>query len=259
MRRWAFVWLAACGGGSETNPGVDGTLPDTPQGTTKEGIVLLRQETILDMNLTVHIAEFRDGTFATGSRVDGPCRIDSGVDTPIGAKVSGGSITFTGAAATTTIAPDDVTNDYDGEITQGFLYAAGEQIEIVATGGPVVPAFSTTVSFPGSILVSEPADELTPLTIDRAAGFTATWSGDAPVRLTLTQLGHGVFIDGRYDGVTTATVPPSALADLVPGMTNEHQINVTITGETPTRVVAGDFDIDIQVLEAGFTGRGTAL
>jgi hypothetical protein len=263
MSRWCLVLLAACGGSENASPGADAPA-DSPSATIKEGIVIIQHATFLDANfepleVTTHIAEFRDGTLSTGSRVDGPCRIDTGINTPVGDKVSGGSITFTGTTATTTIAPSDPSNDYNGELTEGFLYTEGEEIEIVAEGGPVVSAFTTQVVFPGTIVVSDPADELVRLQIDRAAGFNATWTGDAPVRITISQVGQGVFIQCTYDGVTTATVPPSALSDLVAGNTNEHQVSVSVDADTPARAVAGEFGIEILVLASGFSGRGDVI
>jgi hypothetical protein len=266
MIRWLLLAsVIACGG---SNPGVDddAAVPDGGVDSSgpprKQGIVFIQESFVGATQLTTHVVEFRDGRLGQASRTDGPCKVTTGLDTPTGEKVGAGTISIAGLMSTTMIFPIG-GNDYQGFTDLSHLYADGERLDISAPGDAVL-GFSVSINFPTSITVTNPAPGTTGITIDRSAGFTATWSGTSPVRILLTQPGTGVQVQCTYSGVTTGTVPASALVDLVPGASNNNQMSIVIAADAPRTIAGdaitqiGDFDLQFLVIAAGFAGSGVA-
>lgn len=200
-------------------------------------------------------AAFHDGVARNGSsqRVDGACVIATGTGTSP-ARASAGDLTLTHDGVVLSLT-QDADHDYQAGLEQGKQFGNGATL-VLAASGDVVPAFSKTIRFPSAITVTSPPSPQPgiPFMFNKN-GFTASWTGSTPTRITIAQT--GVRIDCRYDGVTSATVPASALTGIVPGNEQDKQISILISSELDTVLDAGPFEaqllaLDVEFLTAGF-------
>jgi hypothetical protein len=250
--------IAACGGGGRETGEPDAALdapsadasPDGPSVADKHGRFSIRQRGDADSQGTNYLGEFRDGDQALARRTDGPCAIATGLNLVGTPRVTSiGPITVTGALGSAhTLIPDQ--GIYQLTSTD-LIYSSGEAIEIAGTG------LAMSADFPShTISVTEPDQPI--ISVDRAVGLTAAWTGTGPVLIEILQSsGQGVLIRCAYDGVSTATVPPSTLSDLSATTNFESAASITIAAGVSTSVISGAFEVELDVLSSGdfFTGE----
>jgi hypothetical protein len=140
-----LVSLLGCGGGGTGNGG-------SPTSDSSFGVVTITQSVgSISAGPQEIVAAFYQGTSCTSQTI-GQCTIlrcpiqPLGAANPIGPTVSAGTVTLSGGS------PPPITlatRGMDGTYGTGlpFTYAAGDVLTVAASGD-VVPAFSTTVTFP---------------------------------------------------------------------------------------------------------------
>lgn len=256
----SFLFLVACGTEATSRPpGIGGDpAPDAPGSSSpsKTGTISILNMDIFGTAVRGASAAFHDGVATNGSeRVDGACVISTGTGTSP-PRVSAGDVTITHNGAVLALM-HEADHDYT-VFEQGKQFGNGDTLVLAATGD-TVPAFSKMIRFPSAITVTTPAPPQpgSPFILNKS-GFTASWTSSTPVRITISQT--GVRINCRYDGVSSATVPASALADIVPGpgIGDENEISILISSELDTVLDANPFEARLLVTDVEFNATGIA-
>lgn len=143
-------------------------------------------------------------------------------------------------------------------------------IAVAASGGDV-PAFTAWLTFPSATMVSSPVpDPSTPVAINRATEFVATWtspSGDVVVEIDQV-VDETLVPDAGSDTVVAnircvypgsagrGAVPPSVLAALQPSPAiARDDTTVSVYGLARGEVVAGDWRVALEAVKTtGTTG-----
>jgi hypothetical protein len=250
--RWlavvASVAFAACGSSGSGTPGDDEPGNDAPASGGGFGSLLIEQATLFGTPFTIEGGSFSEGSRpAATERTDGPCVITTGAPAAK-PKVDAGGLEIAGGASPISLVPE-ADNDYFAS-QSALHFAPGAAIGIVGSGG-IVPAFSGATTFPAQITVMNPASPIG-FTLSKG-GFSASWTTTGTVLLLIGQSPAAV-ISCRFSGVSSGTVPASALADLVVG---EDDTTVIIGTESKTSIDAGGFALEVQVINAGFFGMAT--
>lgn len=229
--------MIACGTEMTTPPTIDGPGP-IPDKTGRVSLLIGVSSQTFDT------ANFSDGTTVLNQRIDGPCVITISKTPSSVPKVSAGNVTITHGGTVLTLM-HDADHQY-GSFREGRQYASGDPISINASGD-TVPAFSQSITFPEPILVTDPAPGGS---LFNKSGFDVSWTGTGPVLVKAQQ--RAVSIRCRYDGVSSATIPASALSDFVTGPT-APQILSEISRAALRTFDAGSFRIEIEANDVGFS------
>jgi hypothetical protein len=204
-------------------------------------------------NLSSHVsavgADFTLSAGPTGctQRLEGTCTIVScpsvAAEGPL-TYVAAGALSFSGFVTPLEPSPSDGDPVAYQASQSGTLWAAGETVEVSATGGRV-PAFKASLVFPAPLELTSPA---TVSTISKSAGVSLSWQeANDYVSVFFSQLtSTGAIVDiscAVSPPSVGYTLTPSTLADVVAGSTD----NVLMVGTyRSSQVTAGSCQIDVE-------------
>lgn len=239
-----LVFFVGSGCGGENNARPDGFVPmdaTSPDAQNKRfGLLTVLADK--DTNSTSRLGIFgTDLDIITASRDDGPCHITQSRVGP-GPPVSAGTLTISGGVSGTVTIPFDPVNYYFST-APGLLYAANDQLTISVTGA-TVPAFSTQINFPETLMVTSNS----PTALSKS-GFTATWTPTASsVVIGIRQYPNGspkLSIECLFAGAAgTGFVPASALAEVVSNVS----VGIGVSTRTYLMTTVGDYPLELRAI-----------
>lgn len=128
-----------------------------------------------------------------------------------------GTINLSGAGAQTTLPPiQGSPGYYGGKIAS--IPSTGGTYTFTGSGGKDVGAFSATINFPNPLVwTNQPSPTFT---INRAQGYTVTWSGGAPG--TYVEIGGQSTVSTNAQGTWFVSATFSALRPWTPASLQSH-------------------------------------
>lgn len=161
-----------------------------------------------------------DGT--TQTKTVGPCVVET-IGNGAAAQetdLSAGVVHVTGGSKSIDLTPKS-DNTYAPSTGATSLYSGGETLSVTAEGKDV-PAFTTTLTAPGTITLAAPVVTAGALTVKRSTGVTATFSGTSSGVVVLyfsaTSASMAFSATCTFDAAAgSGSVPPAAFADFPAG------------------------------------------
>ncbi|RLB53072.1 MAG: hypothetical protein DRJ42_12930 [Deltaproteobacteria bacterium] len=167
---------------------------------------------------------------------------------------SAGMITTTGGMVDVSVTPA-ANGLYPTTNGVGLVFDGGETLTMTAAGEGI-PAFNGNVPAPYSVTVSEPTFMSPPLSIDRGADLTVTWTSveTEPGIVAVVLTGSGAFMVTGTRSVTLACTFPGA--DGTGSILASHLANLPGGGATGSLTI-GTTNIE-RITESGWTVDLTA-
>lgn len=246
MKKLTLALVAACGGGSS------GSSVDAPPATANDGFITLQSYTDHNVPTKADAGGRVDIAFSTGHTScrslgsSGPCEeLDCSAAVTAGSH-SAGTITVTGATVPVSI-PPGTNGVYPGYQATQALFNGGETLTVAASGAEV-PAFMKSVTAPGKATITSPAKPASGspyLMVNRAAGFSLTWTGGGSGKLMVSLFGgtnQTTRVTCKFDASAgTGMIPAAALMTLPAG-----NGGFAMAAITETSVTSGDWGVTLE-------------
>ena len=211
---------AASDTGATMDTGSDALVEAGPPATARAGRVLVTYEALpsggSSGGMTVRFQETTSSSCSmrkVGSCDVTRCDLVNGTS-PSFTNLGAGAVSVTGGSSPMTVTPaSDGSYSFSGALA---TFTAGSDVTMSASGDAIA-AFSTHVTFPASITVTNPgaSGPVIDHTKDLALAWTGGGSSQVLVNITETVLDRAVIIQCVFDAAGgSATVPAAALSDL---------------------------------------------
>ncbi|HEU0034855.1 MAG TPA: hypothetical protein VFQ53_29725 [Kofleriaceae bacterium] len=260
-----FLLLAACGGGSNSNPMPDGSTPDDGGPTADAAMPTEHALVQIQLEPPEFSGETPFTTITGGFQLapDPRCRIQSVGDCVVAdcpqaliggtyadpgrlsfSPALGGTIAFTPGASFLFFSIDQVP------------WAADESITLAADGA-TVPAFSLTGKSPRTLDAGEGRSPFG-APMSRTQPFTATWVPTSEQALVVLRQGRDT-PNGEFEIIVQChgpgssgglTVPAAALASFLPKASGGLSVEVTAHAMRETKTIAGEWEVTLRVLRS---------